>query len=67
VDGNKRIAAACFLLFLKQNGSLYNADNQPIISNEALAGLTLFVAASKSEEKETVKNLLVSVLNRSLE
>ncbi len=31
------------------------------------ASLTLFVAASKADEMETVKNLLVSVLNRSIE
>ena len=66
VDGNKRIAAACFLLFLEQNELLFNAHNQPIISNEALASLTLFVAASKADEMETVKKLLISVLNRSL-
>ena len=66
VDGNKRIAAACFLLFLEQNGLLFNAQNHPIISNEALASLTLFVAASKADEMETVKNLLISVLNRSI-
>lgn len=66
VDGNKRIAAACFLLFLERNGLLYNNTGQTIISNEALASLTLFVAASKSEEMETVKKLLISVLNRNL-
>jgi death-on-curing family protein len=66
VDGNKRIAAACFLLFLDQNGLLFNTQNHPIISNEALASLTLFVAASKADEMETVKKLLISVLNRSL-
>lgn len=66
VDGNKRIAAACFLLFLERNGLLYNNNGQTIISNEALASLTLFVAASKSEEMETVKKLLISVLNRNL-
>jgi prophage maintenance system killer protein len=66
VDGNKRIAAACFLLFLKKNKLLFNSENQPIISNEALASLTLFVAASKADEMETVKKLLISVLNRSL-
>lgn len=66
IDGNKRIAAACFLLFLEQNALLYNVNKQPIISNEALASLTLFVAASKAEEMETVKKLLVSVLNRSV-
>ena len=66
VDGNKRIAAACFLLFLEQNELLFNSQNQPIISNEALASLTLFVAASRADEMETVKKLLISVLNRSL-
>ena len=66
VDGNKRIAAACFLLFLERNGLLYTNSGQPIISNEALASLTLFVAASKADEMETVRRLLISVLNRSL-
>lgn len=65
VDGNKRIAAACFLLFLEKNGLLYANDQQPIISNEALASLTLFVAASKPDEMETVKKLVISVLNRN--
>ena len=66
VDGNKRIAAACFLLFLDRNGLLYNNSGHTIISNEALASLTLFVAASKAEEMETVRRLLISVLNRNL-
>ena len=66
VDGNKRIAAACFLLFLERNSLLYINAGQTIISNEALASLTLFVAASKAEEMETVKKLLISVLNRNL-
>jgi len=66
VDGNKRIAAACFLLFLENNGLLTNRQQDPIISNEALASLTLFVASSKAEEMETVKKLLISVLNRNL-
>lgn len=66
VDGNKRIAAACFLLFLERNGMLYVANKQAVISSEALASLTLFVASSKSAEMDTVKNLLVSILNRNL-
>jgi prophage maintenance system killer protein len=65
VDGNKRIAAACFLLFLDRNQLLYNEKGQTIISNEALASLTLFVASSKAEEMTTVKQLLVSILNRN--
>jgi len=65
VDGNKRIAAACFLLFLERNSLLKSKFGDPIISNEALASLTLFAAASKPEEMETVKKLVVSVLNRN--
>lgn len=65
VDGNKRIAAACFLLFLEVNGLLKSKDGNLLISNEALASLTLFAAASKPEEMETVKKLIISVLNRN--
>lgn len=65
VDGNKRIAAACFLLFLENNNLLYTADDSPIISNDALAALTLYIASSKPEEMETVKRLIISVLNRN--
>lgn len=65
VDGNKRIAAACFLKFLQQNKMLFNLQKQPIISNDTLASLTLFIASSKSEEMETVKRLVISVLNRN--
>ncbi|AGA76700.1 RhuM family protein [Echinicola vietnamensis] len=65
VDGNKRIAAACFLLFLEKNGLLQNEQGQLIISNEAMASLTLFIASSKPEEVDVVKRLVVSVLNRN--
>ncbi|WP_192348814.1 RhuM family protein [Algoriphagus sp. Y33] len=65
VDGNKRIAAACFLLFLQSNDILYNNERISIISNDALASLTLFIASSKPEEMDTVKKLVISVLNRN--
>lgn len=65
IDGNKRIAAACFLKFLEQNHMLFNTNNQSIISNDTLASLTLFIASSKPEEMETVKRLVISVLNRN--
>jgi death-on-curing family protein len=65
VDGNKRIAAACFLLFLEVNGLIKSEIGNLLISNEALASLTLFAAASKPEEMDTVKKLIVSVLNRN--
>ena len=66
VDGNKRIGAACFLLFLQKNNMLYNSGGLKIISNEGLAALTLFVATSKTEEKDVVVRLIVSILNRNI-
>lgn len=65
VDGNKRIAAACFLYFLERNDLLF-FDGSPIISNEALVTLTLFVAVSNPEESELIVNLITSILNRKM-
>ncbi len=65
VDGNKRIAAACFLYFLHQNNALLNSKSESIISNETLATLTLYIANSRTEESEVVKRLIISVLNRN--
>ena len=65
VDGNKRIAAACFLYFMEQNKALQKPDGVPIIDNAALAALTLFIATSKTEESEIVKQLTISILNRN--
>ncbi len=65
VDGNKRIAAACFLYFLEKNNVLFNRNGEKIISNEALASLTIFIATSKPDEAEVVKNLVISILNRN--
>ena len=65
VDGNKRIAAACFVYFLEQNNALLKPDRTPIIDNNTLAALTLFIATSKTEEDAIVKRLVVSILNRN--
>lgn len=65
VDGNKRIAAACFLLFLEMNHRLGPDPERLAMSNEALAGLTLFVAVSRPDEMETVRRLIISILNRN--
>jgi hypothetical protein len=52
-------------MFLERNNLLLNPEGISIISNEALASLTLFIAASKPEEMDTVKKLIISVLNRN--
>jgi prophage maintenance system killer protein len=65
IDGNKRIAAACFLLFLQKNNALRIEGNKTIISNDTLALLTIYIANSKPKEHIAVKQLILSVLNRN--
>ena len=61
-DGNKRIGAACFLHFLEKNDMLYQNET-PILDNATLFALTLLIASSKPEEKDTMKQVILSVLN----
>jgi hypothetical protein len=44
---------------------LYSPDGDTTINNDVLASLTLFIAFSKTEEMETVKKLVIRVLNRN--
>ena len=62
-DGNKRIAASCFLYFLNKNNMLYK-NNLPIIDNGTLFALTLLIAESAPSEMEIMKQIVVSVLNK---
>ena len=62
-DGNKRIGAACFLYFLDKNEILYQ-NNIQLIENTTLFTLTILIAESKPEEKETMKQVILSVLNK---
>ena len=62
-DGNKRIAASCFLYFLSKNNMLYK-NNLPIIDNGTLFALTLLIAESEPSEMEIMKQIVVSVLNK---
>lgn len=64
IDGNKRIAAACFLYFLNKNGILRQNDAF-VLDNNSLFALTILVAESKPSEMDTVKSMIISVLNRS--
>ena len=60
VDGNKRSAAALFIEFLAQNNLLFSADGTPLVSNNALAAMTLMVAMSSPKEKD----LMVALVER---
>jgi len=62
VDGNKRIAAFVFLWFLSRNGLLYKADGSKNIADGTLVALTLLIAESKPEERETMVRLATNLL-----
>lgn len=63
-DGNKRIAAALFIYFLGMNGILYRLDGSKRLADNALVALTLLIAESRPEEKDTLVKVIVSLINR---
>ena len=60
-DGCKRIGASLFLEFLNKNKHLI-IDGKQIISNSALVAITLMIAESRPEEKETMVRLVMNFL-----
>lgn len=63
-DGNKRIAATLFLWFMNNNGILYNADGSKRIADNTLVALTLMIAESRTEEKDTMVKVVVNLINK---
>ena len=63
-DGNKRIAAALFIYFLNANNILYRADGSKRLADTTLVALTLLIAESKPEEKDTIVKVVVNLINR---
>lgn len=64
-DGNKRIAATLFLWFLNGNGILYNDDGSKRIADNTLVALTLMIAESRTEEKDTMVKVIVNLINKN--
>lgn len=62
-NGCKRIGATIFLEFLNKNTHLI-IDGTPIISNSALVAITLMIAESRPEEKETMVSLVMNFLSK---
>ena len=60
-DGCKRIGATIFLEFLNKNNHLF-IDHRQIVSNSALVAITLMIAESGPEEKETMVKLVMNFL-----
>ncbi|WP_084319550.1 RhuM family protein [Deferrisoma camini] len=65
VDGNKRIGAALFLRFLDKNGALIGADGEPAISQEGLVAVTLLIAESAAEDRDTVIRVLMALIRKN--
>ena len=63
-DGNKRSGAFLFVDFLHRNNRLLNEQDQPVINDTGLAALTLLVAESAPEQKETMIHLIMNMLVR---
>lgn len=61
VDGCKRIGASIFLEFLNKNKHLI-INGKQIISDSALVAITLMIAESRPEEKETMVKLVMNFL-----
>ena len=64
-DGNKRIAAFLFLYFLERNGILFDGNGNKRIADNRLVALTLMIAISKPEEKDTMTKVIVNLINRN--
>jgi len=66
VDGNKRIAAFLFLYFLEKNKLLFTANGEKRIPDNALVALTLMIAVSQPNEKDTMVKVIVNLINKKI-
>ena len=52
-----------FLWFLNENGILYNEGGSKRLADNALVALTLLIAESRAEEKDTMVKVVVNLIN----
>lgn len=64
-DGNKRIAATLFLWFMNENGILYDDMHNKRIDDATLVALTLLIAESRPEEKDTMVKVIVNLIGHT--
>ena len=64
-DGNKRIAATLFLWFMIENGILYDDMHNKRIDDATLVALTLLIAESRPEEKDTMIKVVVNLIGHA--
>jgi len=65
IDGNKRIAASLFLMYLDRNKSLYGKDGAKRIADNALVALCLMIAESHPREIDTIVKVVINLINRN--
>lgn len=65
-DGNKRIAATLFLWFMNENNMLYDEMHHKFIDDATLVALTLLIAESRPEEKDTIIKVVINLIHRRL-
>jgi prophage maintenance system killer protein/transcriptional regulator CtsR len=65
IDGNKRIAAFIFIYFLDRNGILFDSNGRKTIDDNALVALTILIAVSDPEEKDTLIKVIVNLLSNN--
>ena len=61
-DGNKRIGALLFILFLTMNDCHLTANGETKISDRALTAIALLIAESEPKEKGLIVNLVCKLL-----
>ncbi len=63
-DGNKRIGALTFLLFLVENGFLYDKKGERKITDNTLTALALLIAESNPKDKDSMVKLVVNLIKQ---
>jgi len=65
IDGNKRIGAALFLMYLSKNSFLYGTSGKKRIADNALVAICLMIAASNPKEKDIIVKVVVNLINKN--
>lgn len=63
-DGNKRIGALLFIVFLTINGEQLTKNGETKISDRALTALALLIAESEPSEKPLITSLVIKLLEK---
>ena len=63
-DGNKRIGALLFIVFLTINGEQLTKNGETKISDRALTAIALLIAESEPSEKPLITSLVIKLLEK---